>query len=53
MRGNRRLGCEMTFLAGKLAYDLNGRTREAWEKLPKDYGRQGNSRWDGIVGGQR
>jgi dihydroorotase len=49
MRGNRRLGCEMTFLGGKLAYDLNGRTREDWEKLPGDYTRRGDSRWDGIV----
>jgi dihydroorotase len=49
--GNRKLGCEMTFLGGKLAYDLNGRTRELWDKLPSDYRRQGDARWDGILGG--
>jgi hypothetical protein len=39
----------MTFLEGKLAYDLNGRTREDWDKLPGDYRRQGDARWDGIL----
>ncbi len=49
MMGNRKLGCEMTFLGGKLAYDLNGRTREEWDKLPSNYERQGDRRWDGIL----
>jgi dihydroorotase len=51
MNGKRKLGCEMTFLAGKLAYDLNGRTREGWDRLPGDYRRQSDPRWDGILGG--
>ena len=37
--GKRRLACEMTFIDGRVVYDLNGRSREEWEKLPKDYGR--------------
>jgi dihydroorotase len=49
LKGNRKLECEMTFLEGKLAYDLNGRTREDWDKLPDDYIRQGDRRWDGIL----
>jgi dihydroorotase len=49
LKGNRKLDCEMTFLAGKLAYDLNGRTREDWDKLPAGYDRQGDRRWDGIL----
>jgi dihydroorotase len=49
MKGNRKLECEMTFFGGKLAYDLNGRTREDWDDLPGDYERQGDRRWDGIL----
>jgi dihydroorotase len=51
--GNRKLGCEMTIVDGRLVYDLNGRAREDWDKLPSDYKRQGDSRWDGILGGRR
>ena len=50
--GKRKLGCEMTFIDGRMVYDLNGRSREEWEKLPKDYKRQGDPRWDGILGGR-
>lgn len=48
-KGDRKLVCEMTFKEGLLAWDLNGRTRENWRHLPLDYGRQGSSRWDGIL----
>ena len=48
-RGDRKLVCEMTFKEGLLAWDLNGRTREDWRNLPLDYGKQGSSRWDGIL----
>ena len=48
-KGDRKLVCEMTFKEGLLAWDLNGRTREDWRHLPLDYGRQGGSRWDGIL----
>ncbi len=47
--GTQRLACEMTFKDGRLAWDLNGRTRGDWQDLPLDYGRQGESRWDGIL----
>lgn len=47
--GTERLVCEMTFKDGLLAWDRNGRTRQDWRELPLDYGRQGESRWDGIL----
>lgn len=47
--GTEKLVCEMTFRDGRLAWDLNGRTRQDWRELPPDYGRQGDSRWDGIL----
>ena len=33
MAGNRRLTCELTVRSGRVVYDLNGTTRENWEKL--------------------
>ncbi len=47
--GTEKLVAEMTFKDGRLAWDLNGRTRQDWRELPADYGRQGDSRWDGIL----
>ncbi len=47
--GTERLVCEMTLKEGRLVWDLNGRTRRDWRELPFDYGRQGESRWDGIL----
>jgi dihydroorotase len=47
--GAQRLICELTFKDGRLAWDLSGRTRGDWRDLPLDYGRQGESRWDGIL----
>ena len=47
--GTARLVCEMTFKDGLLAWDRNGRTRHDWRELPLDYGRQGESRWDGLL----
>jgi len=47
--GTERLVCEMTFKDGLLAWDRNGRTRQNWRELPLAYGRQGESRWDGIL----
>ena len=47
--GSEKLVCELTFKDGRLAWDLNGRTRQDWRELPLDYGRQGDSRWDGIL----
>ena len=47
--GTEKLVCEMAFKDGRLAWDLNGRTREDWRELPLDYGRRGDARWDGIL----
>ena len=47
--GTERLVAEMTFKDGRLAWDLNGRTRQDWRELPVNYGRQGEPRWDGIL----
>ena len=47
--GTQKLACELTFKDGRLAFDLNGRTRHDWRELPLHYGRQGESRWDGIL----
>lgn len=49
MDGTRKLECELTVRAGKVLYDLNGLTRERWDKLPAGYGPQGDPRWDGYV----
>lgn len=49
MDGAQRLDCELTIRDGKVLYDLNGLARERWDKLPADYGPQGDSRWDGYI----
>jgi dihydroorotase len=46
MDGTQRLENELTVAKGRVVYDLNGRTRENWEKLGKYQG-QGNRKWDG------
>ena len=48
MDANQKLICELTILNGKVVYDLNGITRDAWDKLPKNYGPQGDPRWNGF-----
>jgi len=45
MRGTQRIVCELTVRDGKVAWELNGITREAWDKLG-NYGSQGDPRWD-------
>ncbi|HWB95962.1 MAG TPA: amidohydrolase/deacetylase family metallohydrolase, partial [Bryobacteraceae bacterium] len=47
--GTQRLQCELTLRDGKVLYDLNGLSRERWDKLPADYNRQGDARWDGYA----
>jgi dihydroorotase len=46
--GTQKLVCELTLRDGKVVYDLNGLTRERWDKLPADY-RGGDPRWDGFT----
>jgi len=50
MDGTQKLICELTVRNGKVVYDLNGISRQRWDQLPPDYGRQGNARWDGYAG---
>lgn len=45
--GNQKFIAELTFRDGKLVYDLNGLTRERWDKIPEG-GRSGDPRWDGF-----
>lgn len=44
--GNQKLTCELTVREGRVVYDLNGLSRERWDRLPADYGYQGDYRWD-------
>jgi Predicted amidohydrolase len=48
MNGTQKLICEMTVKDGKVVYDLNGITREDWNKLG-NYTSQGDRRWDGTL----
>jgi len=52
MTGTKRLTAELTLRDGKVVWDLNGLTREEWDKLG-DYQSQGDAKWDGILGGGR
>ena len=47
--GTQRLDCELTLRDGRVVYDLNGITSESWDKLPKDYGPQGDPRWSSFA----
>jgi len=49
LNGVQKLVCELTLRDGRVVYDLNGITRESWDKLPADYGSQGDPRWDGSA----
>ncbi len=50
MRGNQKLECELTVRDGKVVYDLNGITREDWDKLGPRYTAQGDPQWDATIG---
>ena len=49
MRGTRKLVCEMTIRDGAVVWDLNGITRQDWDKLG-DYKKQQDPRWDRTFG---
>jgi dihydroorotase len=49
MQGTQRLVCEMTVHDGFVVWDLNGITREDWDKLGK-YDKQQDMRWDSTYG---
>jgi dihydroorotase len=46
--GAQKLLCELTVRDGKVVYDLNGMTRERWEKVPADPPGS-DARWDGFA----
>lgn len=48
LRGTQKLFAELTIHDGLVVWDLNGITREDWEKLGK-YNAQGDPRWDGTL----
>jgi dihydroorotase len=52
MDGTMRLSAEMTIASGLVVWDLNGRTRDHWDKLGKYQG-LGEPWWDGTRGGGR
>lgn len=47
LNGNQKLVAELTIRDGKVVYDLNGLTREQWDKIPAS-SRSGDPRWDGF-----
>lgn len=47
--GTQKLVAELTLRDGRILYDLNGISRESWDKLPARYGPQGDPRWDGYA----
>lgn len=49
MKGTQKLDCELTVRDGLVVYDLNGISRDDWEKLGRDYKAQGDNRWDGTI----
>jgi dihydroorotase len=49
LRGTQKLVCEMTVRDGFVVWDLNGITREDWDKLGH-YGKQQDQRWDSTFG---
>ncbi len=50
LRGDRKLEAELTLRDGRVVWDLNGLTRSDWNRLPRDYGPQGDPRWDATIG---
>ena len=47
MDGTQRLAGELTVASGRVVYDLNGLTRDRWDRLG-DYKPQGDPSWDGT-----
>ncbi len=50
MRGSRKLVSELTLRDGRVMWDLNGITRQDWDKLG-NYNAQGDASWDGTLRG--
>jgi dihydroorotase len=49
LKGSERLTAEMTIRGGRVMWDLNGLTREDWDKVGKA-GPQRDASWDGTLG---
>jgi dihydroorotase len=49
LNGTQKLECEMTLRDGKIVYDLNGLTRDSWEKVPPNARPGGDPKWDGLA----
>lgn len=47
--GDRRLTAEVTVRDGRVVWDLNGMTRDEWNKLDNKYNAQGDPAWDGTL----
>jgi dihydroorotase len=52
MDGTQKLVGELTIASGKVVWDLNGRTRDSWDRLGK-YQALGEPYWDGSRGAGR
>ncbi len=48
MNSSKRFRCEMTVIAGRIVYDLNGISRPDWKTLPPNYTAVGDHHWDGL-----
>ena len=48
MDGPQKLNCELTLRGGRVVYDLNGLTRESWDKVAPGT-HFGDQRWDGFA----
>jgi dihydroorotase len=48
LKGTQRVACDLTVRDGKVVFDLNGITREDWDKLGNYRTRLGDRVWDGI-----
>jgi len=48
MKGTQKLTAELTIKDGLVVWDLNGLTREDWDRLGH-YSAQGDPRWDGTL----
>ena len=48
LQGSLKLACELTVRDGLVVYDLNGISREQWNKLGA-YRPQGEASWDGTI----
>ena len=52
MDGSQRLLCELTVASGRVVYDLDGITRDRWDRLG-NYQPQGEPFWDSSRGSGR